>query len=43
VFMSSTSGTLLASGTAGTFAIQMTAAGTTATAAAKAGATCVLY
>ena len=43
VFMSSTSGTLLASGTAGTFAIQMNAAGTTATAAAKAGATCVLY
>jgi len=43
VFMSSTSGTLLASATAGTFAIQMTAAGTTATAAAKAGATCLLY
>jgi hypothetical protein len=42
-FMSSTSGTLLASGNSGTFAIQMTAAGTTATAAAKAGATCWLY
>lgn len=43
VFMSSTSGTLLASATAGTFTIQMTAAGTTATAAAKAGSTCILY
>jgi hypothetical protein len=43
VFSARTSGTLLASGTAGTFSIQMTAAGTTATAAAKAGATCLLY
>lgn len=43
VFSSRTSGTLLASGTGGTFTIQMTAAGTTATAAAKAGATCLLY
>jgi len=38
-----TSGTLLASGTAGTFAVTMTAAGTTATAAAKAGSTCWFY
>jgi hypothetical protein len=36
-------GTLLASATAGTFAVTMTAAGTTATAAAKAGSTCQLY
>lgn len=43
VFSARTSGTLLASGTAGTFTIQMNAAGTTATAAAKAGATCQLY
>lgn len=43
VFQSETSGTLAASGTAGTFTITMNAAGTTATAAAKAGATCLLY
>jgi hypothetical protein len=36
------SGTLLASGTAGTFAIQATANGTTATAAVKAGSACWL-
>jgi len=39
----SISGTLLASATAGTFTITMTAAGTTATALAKAGATCWFY
>jgi hypothetical protein len=43
LLQSEVSGTLLASGTGGSFAIQMTAAGTTATAAAKAGATCILY
>lgn len=43
VFQSEISGTVLASATAGTFAIVMQAAGTTATAAAKAGATCWLY
>lgn len=43
VFQSEISGTLSAPATSGTFAIQMTAAGTTATAAAKAGATCWLY
>lgn len=37
------SGTLLASGTAGTFAIQATANGTTATAAVKAGSSCQIF
>jgi hypothetical protein len=37
------SGTVLASGTAGTFAVTATANGTTATAAVKAGSTCYLY
>lgn len=43
LFQASCSGTLLASATAGTFTITMTAAGTTATALAKAGATCWFY
>ena len=43
VFRSSTAGTLAANAASGIFAIQMTAAGTTATAAAQAGGTCFLY
>ena len=43
VFMSSTYGTITLPNSAGTFSIQMTAAGTTVTAAVKTGATCYLY
>ncbi len=43
VFQSDTFGTLSANAAAGTFTVTMTAAGTTATALAKAGATCYLY
>jgi hypothetical protein len=43
VLFAHTSGTIAASGTAGTFAVTAAANGTTATAAVKAGSTCMLY
>jgi hypothetical protein len=43
VFLSSTSGTLLAPATAGTFAVTMTGGGTSFAGVAKAGATCWFY
>lgn len=43
VELAHTLGTILASGTAGTFAVTATANGTTATAAVNAGSICTLY